>query len=195
MKRSGRPETDWSGRNRGLSRRSWRRNRRVCGWLELSRLDSFGEDGEDDEADLLVSSARRGAALSGGAMARWRWWCEVWGLLAAVLCLVGLCCWCRSPFRLGLDIVLVVPPLDSPSLLPLSLAPSLFSPFLLLLLIISSFGFVCSSYRLKMWFEWEKGQLLGQTLSSLTLSKISTSGLRWRVSSDFTNNGERECCV
>jgi hypothetical protein len=81
MKRSGRPETDWSGRNRGLSRRSWRRNRRVCGWLELSRLDSFGEDGEDDEADLLVSSARRGAALSGGAMARWRWWCEAFLLL------------------------------------------------------------------------------------------------------------------
>jgi hypothetical protein len=38
--------------------------------LELSRLDSFWEDGEDDEPVLGVVSEWRGEVWGGGAMAR-----------------------------------------------------------------------------------------------------------------------------
>jgi hypothetical protein len=54
-------------------RRHWRR-------LKASQLDSLQDDGEDDEAHLLVSSVRRGAARRGGSMVGWRWYCGTFPL-------------------------------------------------------------------------------------------------------------------
>ncbi|KAK1680963.1 hypothetical protein QYE76_041811 [Lolium multiflorum] len=67
---SERLEEACGGRNQRNSPAGRRWNRRICQRLELSRLDSFGEDGEDDEAHPPVPSEQRGMVCSGGAMAR-----------------------------------------------------------------------------------------------------------------------------
>jgi hypothetical protein len=43
----------------------------------VRRINSFGVDDNDDEAHLLVASARRGEVCNGAAMARWRRYCGV----------------------------------------------------------------------------------------------------------------------